>query len=168
MFLCLLAHVYIFRFCNVSSSKSLDIFFEKLRTLWYQVVANPPTPLCEVLNFFHSVLCKRYLLSVMFYLRMKNNTNFLHFNVLCFFTGFLLSILQKQLWTCFQLSDCSRVCVWLFFENCLKNLVIYLQRPDFLWISNLQLHRSLEFEPNWTPYTYDYPNTLLFETQEGF
>ena len=38
----------------------------------------------------------------------------------------------------------------------------------FLWYQidlSLQFPRSLKFKPNSSPYTHDYPNTLLFETQ---
>ena len=56
----------------------------------------------------------------------------------------------------------------LVFKNLSKKLIICSQHLDVLndIESTVQLPWSLKEKPNLSPYIYDYPNTLLFETLE--
>ena len=57
-------------------------------------------------------------------------------------------------------------CPFYYFSK--KNLLICPQNLDLLMISNLKFPQPLKFKPNSFRYTLDYPNNLLFETQEDF
>ena len=117
-----------------------NIIFEKKHNLWYRI-SPPHSPACANFSIFFFYLGQKVPSCVMFYLYMKKKCWFFFISVcfpFFFFTALLLSVLYKQLPSCFQLSDHSRLLFPLVFEHISNILIIYPQNLDAFMMPNLQ------------------------------
>ena len=107
----------------------------KKYTRWYQIVATPTTLFGECFRFYYmlSFICVRKIMLIFFMT--------VYF---AFFTELLLSTMHKQLPSCLQFSDRSKLPFRLVFNHGMPQL--------------------LKFKPSSSLYTHDYSNTLLFSS----
>ena len=107
----------------------------KKYTLWYQIVATPTTFFGKSFRFYYmlSFICLRKIMLIFFMTVYFAS-----------FTELLLPIMYKQLSSCFQLSDRSKLSFRLVFGH--------------------GMSRLLKFKPSSSLYSHDYPKTLLFSS----